>query len=302
MYLSHNPNVTMSFVLNNLDKNWLWYAVTLNPGIHIGDILQYQDLPWEWNFVSCRDDCTFRHILANPELPWNSPQNLKGPSRRVSFEDFKAFPDLPWSFYDLSFNPNIPLEYVIDNLDKVWDFYGICLNRNHTFEDIVKRINGIPWEISYNPNVVFAEHVVKNRNIDWNPYAISRHQNTRIEHIENHPKFPWDYNGVSRNPNVTMDFILRNLDKGWNWYTLTKFNSNIGWKDIMANRDLNWEWNGISANDNILEVEDDEFAEYVMKIIAVNRIKRQFRKSMADPWYMMCRKRLLGEFHDLKER
>ena len=41
-----------------------------------------------------------------------------------------------------------------------------------------------------------------------------------INDILNHPELKWDWKYVSLNLNVTMDIVLSNIDKPWNWVVL----------------------------------------------------------------------------------
>jgi hypothetical protein len=50
---------------------------------------------------------------------------------------------------------------------------------------------------------------------------------------------------------------------------------------------------------NILKVTEDEYLSYVKKIIAINRIKRQWFKTINNPIYKICKKRLLKIYYEL---
>jgi hypothetical protein len=42
----------MKFVLENLDKKWIWWGLSRNPGITMKDILENPNLPWDWDYIS----------------------------------------------------------------------------------------------------------------------------------------------------------------------------------------------------------------------------------------------------------
>jgi hypothetical protein len=50
---------------------------------------------------------------------------------------------------------------------------------------------------------------------------------------------------------------------------------------------------------NILKVTEEEYLIYVKKIIAINRIKRQWFKTTTNPIYTLCKKRLLKLYYEL---
>src|SRR3989344_4263446 len=46
----------------------------------------------------------------------------------------KLFPDKPWDWERLSYNPNITWQIVLDNQDKPWDWLGLSCNPNITWQ------------------------------------------------------------------------------------------------------------------------------------------------------------------------
>ena len=47
---------------------------------------------------------------------------------------------------------------------------------------------------------------------------ISRHPYITCEMIELKPDFPWVwFDGVTENPNITMNFVIKHIDKNWDW-------------------------------------------------------------------------------------
>jgi hypothetical protein len=295
--LSENPKINIALVLDNLDKPWSWGNLSRNPSILLDDVLKNVRLPWNWFWVSYKDGCTLALVAAHPGLPWD----WGGISKSVSFRDFNEHPELPWNFASLSYNSNIPLQYYIDNPDRPWEFHGIGVNRSRSFESIEDHIHDIHWSwyaVSCNPNVVFSEHVIGNPMYPWHPFAISGHKNTRIVDIEGFPEFPWDWQGISGNPNVNVAFVSRHLDKDWDWERLST-NPGIDFKAVVENPQLPWNWRAFARNPNALEIDHDEYNDYVEMHIAANRIKRRFRKAMSDPRYILCRKRLYNELHSL---
>ena len=56
----------------------------------------------------------------------------------------------------------------------------------------------------------------------------------------------WDREMISINQNVTIDFLLQNINKNWKWLSA---NPNISMKNIEEN--LKWNWDYLSRNPNI---------------------------------------------------
>jgi hypothetical protein len=60
------------------------------------------------------------------------------------------------------------------------------------------------------------------------------------EDIENHPELPWNWKYISQNPTITLDFVLKNHNKRWDWSRLT-LNSAITREDIKNHPELPWD-------------------------------------------------------------
>ena len=49
--ISSNPNLTMSMIIQYLDKEWDWDLLSWNPGITVQDSINHPEYPWRWNNV-----------------------------------------------------------------------------------------------------------------------------------------------------------------------------------------------------------------------------------------------------------
>ncbi len=78
---------------------------------------------------------------------------------------------------------------------------------------------------------------------------------------------PWDWSVMSRNPSVTFEHVLQHLD-------------------------MPWDFNVICKKPFFLEPFEQE------RVAAIT-IQRAFKKSMSNPNYTMCQKRLMREFECL---
>ena len=56
---------------------------------------------------------------------------------------------------------------------------------------------------------------------------------------------PWNWFDLSRNPNITWYIVKANPNKPWDWYELSS-NSNITWDIVISNPDKPWDWDGLS--------------------------------------------------------
>ena len=46
--VKYNPNLTMDYIINNLDKNWNWNCVSQNHNLTIKMVDNYPNKPWNW--------------------------------------------------------------------------------------------------------------------------------------------------------------------------------------------------------------------------------------------------------------
>ena len=86
-------------------------------------------------------------------------------------------------------------------------------------------------------------------NIYSNYWCRSLFLNSKIKELRD-VNFIYIYSCISKNPNVTIETVLENPDKPWNFYTIT-LNPNITWNIVSSNPDKNWNYSYLSENPNI---------------------------------------------------
>ena len=126
---------------------------------------------------------------------------------------------------------------------------------------------------------------------------ISEHPHITWDIIQKNLDKPWNWWSLSCNPNITWKIIEQNLEKPWNWSRLCR-NPNITWKIVEQNPEKPWNWSSLSRNSNFLCSEED-ILEYYIKYKAASRIQKVFRESNYNPAYLLCRKRLFREFEEM---
>jgi hypothetical protein len=47
------------------------------------------------------------------------------------------YPNIPWDWSGLSYNPNITMQFVLDHQDKPWDWWGLSRNPNISINDVL---------------------------------------------------------------------------------------------------------------------------------------------------------------------
>jgi hypothetical protein len=156
-----------------------------------------------------------------------------------------------WNYDDLSLNPNITWNIIINNPDKPWNYAFLSKNINITW-NIVKNNPNKEWDYNYlssNPNITW--NIVKN-NLDknWNYDYLSLNPNITWDIVKNNLDKKWNYDYLSFNPNITWEIIQNNPDKPWNYWNFSE-NPNITWDIIQNNPNMNWNYKNLNLNINI---------------------------------------------------
>jgi hypothetical protein len=111
--ISCNPNITIDFVLKNIDKRFYWNGLSANPNITMKNIEDNLHLPWDWSFVSKNPNITIDFIRKYNNYKsciwnWNHISSNVG----ITMKDIENNFDLPWSWLDILYNPNLTLDFI----------------------------------------------------------------------------------------------------------------------------------------------------------------------------------------------
>jgi hypothetical protein len=190
------------------------------------------------------------------------------------FSHLDAKNEKNWNWAMLSYNPNIPIEFIQQNRD--WPWYWILVSRNRNFD-----VNHIPFlwdmyqkhkdtlfcdtlaEIIIIPSTSFSDTYMHYTNLpkkeDFDPIAIGYKNHCAIDiaflsmtatwnEIQTHTEINWNHDYMSINPNLSFENImsLQTL----NWDMLSR-NPIITTDIIEANLDWPWNFQCFSCNPNI---------------------------------------------------
>ena len=321
---------TRSDIYNKKDRNFLKLEMyfskfanehSRNENIKIEDILNNANLKWNWKFISSRSDLLLEHILMNRFLHWDWEQLSK--TLKITIEDVLNNIDLPWDYSSLTLNENIKINDVVKYMKP---YVKLCEENNQILWDTVKII---PWNFDSYPlafNYLFGNEVKiieikQNKILPLNVnffsncpailYSFIKHFPSKVFHyeldktllkkflgtnfitiekIEENPTFPW-YPTISVNPNITLDYVLKNLNKNWNLGIVTR-NKNISVEDIISNlhhlkNNINMlDWDFISINALLETIENNLELPWKWDLISSNKnltfdfIRKHFNK----PW------------------
>ena len=144
---------------------------------------------------------------------------------------------------------------------------------------------------------ITSQKIQKNGDKPWNWGTLSENPNITWDMVLQNPDETLNWCGLSYNSNITWDIVRQNLDKPWNWSGLS-LNSNITRDIVQQNPDKPWDWFELSRNPNFL-CADEDILEYYIRQKAASCIQKWFREANMNPRYLLCQKRIYGEFEEL---
>jgi hypothetical protein len=155
--LSKNPNITMKYVLDHIDKPWDFIQLSLNKSITIEDVLENLDKPWDFYHISSTKKITIDIIKKYSQLKWHFPKLSSNPN--ITWKDIINNFNIDWYYPGLSINQNITIDIVLDNIENPWCYYNLSKNPNITY-DIIQKYPELPWDwlgYSQNPNLKLSD-------------------------------------------------------------------------------------------------------------------------------------------------
>ena len=193
-YLSSNDTFPVEYIMENLDFDWSWFAITQRSSITIEFIIANKYLPWDSNGLRFNPNISFTNSS------YNYLGSKFGNHPNITIEFVLANPNLLWDWFELSKNPNITMEYVLANPNLPWNWFYLSTNPNITMD-----------VINANPN------------LPWNWDALSTNTNITIDYCIANKHLPWNWDALSFNTNNTMQCVLANIDLPWNWKRLARW-------------------------------------------------------------------------------
>lgn len=219
-------------------------------------VLEYPSAPWNWNALSGNSAISVKFILNNPTMPWVS----KYVSQKASEEDIMQHLDYGWSLESLCSNPNLSLsfflKYIINPVEVLRvDWHLLSSNPAITLFDIIQNPQ-YPWKdryLSANPNMTSSYILNEGINRNWFIPSICSNPGITANDIFKNTlssllKDGWDYKNLSANRNLPIAFVIKHLDKDWNYHTIS---TNASMTDIITYRKIKWDGHGLSMNTNI---------------------------------------------------
>ena len=139
-------------------------------------------------------------------------------------------PDWEWCQSDLSCNPGITIQDIIANPQFDWSYRSVCANPNFTIKDYFnyKHLFG-----EYSDTVFSYAKIVPEDFILYPELALLVSSNSSFCANRSFTTDMFDklgiivdYKNVSRNPNITMKYVIDNINENFNWNALSLYLKN----------------------------------------------------------------------------
>lgn len=209
---SSNPNLTTEVVLAH-PKLWDWIGIVRNDSVVPSkEMLDYSSYKAALNGYSYRHNDFSRisgHPLLPPELVWS---NKNEPNSSFVLD----VPNGVWNWSELSTNPAITIEMMLEHPECAWVWKFVSSNPNLTVEHLQSiALRGKEWN---------------NRNLASNPnlpidFLISRALSTTDTNDADKNWNESDDNywiGLSEHPDLTAAIVIKYQDKPWNWQSISQ--------------------------------------------------------------------------------
>jgi hypothetical protein len=251
-YISQNPSITLDIIENHIGLNWDWYELSRNMCITEEFLSKYINLKWDYSYILSRKEISwnfFEKYFDVLNRKYDDFMELISKHVNVTIDILDKYNNIMWDYTWVSLNPNINIEYILNNLDKGWDWYFLTTHQNISFDDIKNNLD-LPWNfdvltssIKVKINDIFSTINI----IDWDLKMISYNPNIRECDVLKNMHFQWDWGLLSRNHNLNVLKLKENIKNLMDFYYLS-LNNYLTFKFIEKNRENDFDWNLISIH------------------------------------------------------
>lgn len=310
IYLSDHPDLSVEVIKTFPDAAWDWDSILAHDNMCLEWLKELPDAPWAWGEVPDADRFNFSWVQALPDAPWQ--WNHMHECDDFNLEWVAEFPDKPWNMFRVSC-----MAYLSDLKQYPmirWDWSAVTHSSPVTTRQMID--NDFPWdfsELSFDDvneeDIEFLRHF-KHRfdESDWIDFTVHTDWNLLKKNLD----LPWCWYYIEPDDFVASDIkLLYDHRDEINW---NKMSIMLPFKLIIANPELPWEVEWLSMNDTVawddLKHRDDwdysfvpcePVESVVRKWVAANTIKRQFKESISNPNYEMCKRRIYRESKELEQ-
>lgn len=241
-----NDNITLNFILNNMDKSTLHDAdwKMLSMFLPARDIQAHPELPWDYKTLSGRSDFWLVYILKNPQFDWS--WNILSHVKSIKLIEKNI--TLPWNVKSISSNKTLTLEFIRQHPEIPWNFKIVSFWINireiqkdlDAKSDIENDEKTLPWNFeSLSSNFTLtSSFILAHLNENWDFHHLSANTNLNFNRLVglsgSSSSLGWDWEVLSNNPKLTKKFLLFHIEhftSSTQWYNIYQ-NNTVNLKDI----------------------------------------------------------------------
>ena len=187
------------------------------------------------------DSISFSNLSRNPN---------------ITLDRIIQHPHFFWSNDEISSNPNITFEMVKNTPYLKWNYHFLSLNPGISWNDILSEPN-LPWDwrnLAEKPGIEI-ETIRKHFN-ELNPKLLIHNPSVTLEMIESNLDLNWDWKEIPMRDNLTFPKLLEIVDKFQielmekHWIVISS-QIYICWDIVLENNHLPWKFESLSYNPNI---------------------------------------------------
>lgn len=216
--LSYNSSITANYIKANIDKPWDFHGLSENTAINSELVDEYPDKPWDYGELCNNPSISLDFLLRNYDR--NDIKRHISYNPNITWEIVQNNPNIEWSYDGLSCNSNITWE-IVSNNSGYWDF-----------ERMMQFNPNITWEIIQELPIYLRDFCTANPNVMLN--------------IEDYEHLV-DYRVLSQNFAITEEYVLKHLDKHWDYSALSYRLQKITWKLLSVTLDKPWDYQALSC-------------------------------------------------------
>lgn len=217
--LSDNTTFTLTDICNNLDLPWDWKGLSNSPSITMEFVDMNLHLDWDWDNMTHNPNLTIRYIIDHLDKQWDWVY-ISNSNFDFDIDDIETIEHLvDWRC--VSGTRNVNINMITKHPNRSWDWYALAYNESISLQDIISNIH-LPWSQMKNLIKTKKRNMCVDLHIDdvvrYNLFTLDTHDDE--EHIR--AATVSYYKLLSRNESLTCDFIMKNIDKPWDWETLSR--------------------------------------------------------------------------------
>jgi len=276
-------------LLRQLPSRSILY-LTLHKQLFLEVLQGSPESPWDWFNLHKNINFTFEWVNQFPDKGWNWMELTRKMECICQLIQYKDKP-LDWEYLTLS--NDFDIELIMKTAFLPWHFGSLFFTNIRELELLYIR----QFIQAYNEPESWDDHsqhiqwsyVKNNLDLPWNireiRFDVDSFLPTDVDIITRTPHIDWDYCQLSGI--VHADIIMQNKNLWWWNWSFVSGNQTLELRHVEMNPEIPWDYDFAPINPDL------------NKWIAANCIKTQWKKSVTDPSYLLCRKMLLRQFHEL---